>query len=120
MPAAFRLFAKLCVTATLLLAMTAVGFAHRSSQPPMDPDLLAFLDAGGTLEELCGLTGDAPGPSQNCEACRLVDTVVCPPHASTAQREIPVTTQRMRVIAQLRHHAKPLDPTRLTRAPPQA
>lgn len=120
MPVVFRVFAKLCVTATLLVAMMAVGFAHRSSQPPLDPDLRAFLEAGGTLEELCGLAGDAPGASQNCEACRLVDTVACPPHAVAAQRDTPVRTQRMRVIAQLRHHAKPLDPTQLTRAPPQA
>ena len=121
MPTALCLIARSLVTATLFVAMTAVGMAHRTSSPPTDPDLIAFLDAGGTLDALCGLTGGTPhGLNQNCEACRLINAIACPPLSAMIYREAPARIQRMRVIAQLRHYAKPLDPAQLTRAPPQA
>ncbi|MEP2641798.1 hypothetical protein [Roseobacter sp.] len=101
--------------------MATIGFAHRTSAPSMNPDLLAYLDAGGTLDDLCGLAGDTQnGAGQNCDACRLGDTLMCPHHVAAPYTQHLTRTDRMRVIAQLRHHAKPLDPSQLTRAPPQA
>lgn len=121
MPFVLRLALKLFVTAMLVAALLTLGFAHRISLPETDPDLLAYLQAGGSLADICDASDDVPhGLNQNCEACRLVDAAACPAPSTTLRRDALVQIRQMRIIAQLRHHAKPLDPAQRTRAPPQA
>lgn len=121
MPFSLRATLNLLIVAIFLAAMTTVGFAHRMSVQETDPDLLAYLAAGGALEDICGVLEDNPhGLSQSCEACRLVDTAEYPTHFTTLRRAALVHTRRLQHVAQLRHHAKPLDTAQLTRAPPHA
>lgn len=73
-----RLFAVIAVT----LAMATSGFAHRVAAHEMDPALIAFVQAGGSLNELCGdLTDTQHNDGQLCEACRLYASISVPPVA---------------------------------------
>ena len=73
---------RLILVAALLVAMGSVGFAHRSSVPEMDAELLAYLEAGGSLSDICGDLGeDGPGGAERCEACRLLSAFHLPPPA---------------------------------------
>ncbi len=100
--------------------MTTMTLAHRTSVQVPDGDMLAFLQAGGTLAELCGSFGESgEGMTHDCEACRLIDTLSRPSDAQVVHIQFRLQTQQMQRCAQARHHAKPLDATRLSRAPPQ-
>ena len=77
-----RILPLLLIRLSLILAIGAglvgAGFAHRSAAP-VDADLLAFIEVGGTLDDLC----DDGGPithwgDTGCEACRLSDTAHVP------------------------------------------
>lgn len=101
-------------------AMTTMTLAHRTNVQVPDGDMLAFLQAGGTLAELCGTFDEnGEGTTQDCEACRLIDSVAKPSTANVGHLQYRLQTQQMQRRAQARHHAKPLDATRLSRAPPQ-
>ncbi len=102
------------------MSLAVSGFAHKSASAPMNADLQAYLEMGGTLDDICGAFGQPGMATPKCEACRLADTVMAPIlQARTMPGTSPVIRQ-MRHVAQLRHHAKPLDPSQQTRAPPQA
>lgn len=69
------------LSALLALALVMVGFGHRPVQSaPADPALLAYLQAGGTLDALCLAEGDAPGPmAQDCPVCTLAHAMALAP-----------------------------------------
>ena len=106
MIARFFVSLKLLLVAALLVAMGSVGFAHRPSVPEMNPELLAYLEAGGSLSDICGDLGeDERGGAEHCEACRLLSSFHLPPPApcliaraqwchepvATAREIVPVT-----------------------------
>jgi hypothetical protein len=111
----------LVVVATLIVALTAVGFAHRVSAQSLNADLEAFLLSGGTLSGLCGDIQDPKNArADECSACRLMATTTVPENFThSIEARLPQTLRLMR-LAQLRHHAAPRDPSQQTRAPPQA
>lgn len=116
-----RTLFRLMIVVSLFAAITTVGFAHKTSVSDIDPDLLAYVAAGGALEDICGASDDAPhGMTRSCDACRLVDTADCPPHSAALRHAAMVHTRQLQHVAQLRHHAKPLDAAQQTRAPPHA
>jgi hypothetical protein len=112
---------EFAIVASLIVALTAVGFAHRVSAQTLDADLEAFLLSGGTLSGLCGDLEDPKNArADECSACRLIAATVVPDtfeHPTVLR--LPQTLKLMR-LAQLRHHAVPRDPGQQTRAPPQA
>ena len=78
-----RPLAHMMIRLTLLLGialgLVGVGFAHRTAAP-IDPQLFAFMEVGGTLADLC----DDGAPITHwgdggCEACRLTDNALGPP-----------------------------------------
>lgn len=105
----------------MVLSMISVGFAHKSAQPNLSPDLAAFVSAGGSLTDICGPLGDSDHRRfAECEACRIADNVMAPrgcnsPVASTIQK-----TLTFQFVAKRLAHSRGFDPARLTRAPPQA
>ena len=71
---------RVSLTLLLLLALASLPFAHRATaQVQQDPAFIAFIQAGGTLSDLC----DGPLEGQNhaaldCEACRIVNALILP------------------------------------------
>lgn len=66
---------RLLIAIVLFFAMVASGFAHRGAAT--DPDLVAYLQAGGSPGELCDAGLQPLGP--DCEACSLAGAGSLPP-----------------------------------------
>lgn len=116
------LFARITATLFLTLAVVMLGFGHASSaQSSLDPDLSAFIAAGGDLSDICGLpgSGDADGRAE-CQACRIADSAAIVANAASPLCIAEVSTQSRAAIAERVARTRDLDPARLTRAPPQA
>ena len=74
---------RLLVVFALFCALANSGFAHRFVSQPFNPALAAFVNAGGSLDDICGDTeGSSHGNAQTCEACRLVNAAVLLDYAS--------------------------------------
>ena len=105
----------------LVLAVGVLGFGHRPTVGPLDPALLAFLAAGGSLADIC--RDFEPGEinlGEDCESCRLLSSVCLPTPA-----ELPAPGSRfvLAVLTSLTVEApgeRPFDHSRPTRAPPAA
>ncbi|MGC3937562.1 hypothetical protein ACOTTU_07110 [Roseobacter sp. EG26] len=118
---AFCTFFNFLLATVLILATASLGIAHKSAPTDLDPYLTAYLQAGGSLSDICGdLEGDPHRTTRDCDACRLMDGALAARNMSEFRLKVTAHIQRMRLRAQLRHHAKPLDPAQQTRAPPQA
>ncbi|WP_108815221.1 hypothetical protein [Loktanella sp. Alg231-35] len=110
-------FAKLCLVVALLVALASTGFAHRVIPVDVDRDLLEYLVAGGSLDEVCGdASGDHVG--QSCDACRLVDSASVPTAAAHASRVSLGGAAAMPVLGGICHLGGAADPSRPVRAPP--
>lgn len=114
-------FARLAVVFALAIAMASSGFAHRSASVPIDEGLLIYVEAGGSLTDLCGdLGSDGAAAGQTCDACRLVDAatvyaVIAGCHTILgAQLAVVLTPPPLFVPL------KADDPSRPVRAPPVA
>ena len=110
---------RLLLVAALAVAFATSGFAHKTAKLPIDPDLEAYLQIAGSLDGICGTLDDPSGATPGCEACRLADTTMTPTNMSDPGQIILPVTRQLRHVALLRHHAKPLDPSQRTRAPPR-
>lgn len=115
----FSIFGRLLTTFVLVFALMAVGFAHRVAPANMTPELAAYVAMGGSLADLCGRTED---PDQtgtvSCEACRIADASIVPREAGNGPVLVLERTRTFSFVAKRLHHNRPLDPARLTRAPP--
>jgi len=104
----------------LTVALTSVGFGHRVTLSAMTPELAAYVNSGGKLSDICGTAdGDGTPVKADCEACRISDNVIHIQSKCALGRQIP----EIRVFAFVAKRIaarNDLDPTRLTRAPPQA
>ena len=111
-------FTKFCLTIAVLFAMTGIGFAHKVASPDIDESLLAYVQAGGALDDLCGDADFGEGHGQSCEACRLVDGAVVPTFGVVAVSQIdpsqPVTWYCKPIAA----FAQTLNPSCPVRGPP--
>ncbi|MFG6559755.1 polyketide synthase [Sulfitobacter sp. 1A15299] len=71
---------RVSLTLLLLLALASLPFAHRATaQVQQDPAFIAFIQAGGTMSDLCDgpLEGQSHG-ALDCEACRIVNALILP------------------------------------------
>ncbi len=110
---------KILVVLALLCALAGTGFAHRIAGPEHDPALAAYVQAGGSLADLCA-DDEAPqrDMANGCESCRLVGAAVLPAHETGAVTEMggrPVPD-----VPDDQDHGKSarLDQSRPARAPP--
>jgi hypothetical protein len=112
-------FARLAVVVALIFVMAGSGLGHRFAAPETDEALLAYVQAGGALDDLCGEGGLASHMGgQSCDACRLVDGAMVPPaefvFAASIGQFIPSTElSATQVLA-----CGAVDPSRPARAPP--
>ena len=108
------------VVAALAVALTAVGFAHRTAPQPMTPELADYIAAGGLLSDLCVTpNGETRGTVAECEACRVISATLAlaPERMCLAKTEKTLTYA---FVAKRIAERNDLDPTRLSRAPPRA
>lgn len=117
----FALAGKLLTVLMVAIALAAVSLAHNQSRAPLSPELAAYVQAGGSLSAICGLKDEQDGSAQvDCDACRIADGFALTGDHHRGTSTACSFTHKLQFVAKLRHHSKPLDPARLTRAPPQA
>lgn len=115
------LFSRFFTSCALIIALAASGFAHASPRMASSPELLAYVAAGGSLDDLCGTVGEQDGAqTQKCEACRLIGAVVLPRDCHGVPILLSDQALKLSFVAKRVNHTRPLDPSRLTRAPPHA
>ncbi|WP_170606684.1 hypothetical protein [Ruegeria arenilitoris] len=103
----------------MILSLVSLGVAHKSANEESSPDLAAFMAAGGSLSDLCGLPiGDGPLTLVDCDACRIADSCVVLRGSSNAAIATLEYTRTFTFVAKRIARTAPLDATRLTRAPP--
>lgn len=113
-------FFRFLTSCALIIALAASGFAHASPRMAFSADLLAYVAAGGSLDDLCGTAGEQDGArTQKCEACRLVGVAILPRDCHGIPVRLSDQTFKLSFVAKRLHQTRPLDPSRLTRAPPQ-
>ena len=68
---------RLLTTIAVVVSLNTFSFAHQQAGPQVTPELQAYLDNGGTLEDICGMYGTPETEEHaDCPACRLVDGAV--------------------------------------------
>ena len=66
--------AKMHLLVLMLVALGSIGVAHSEEHKTIDPGMLAFLQMGGTLDDICAEGHDRQaGMQESCEFCRLSD-----------------------------------------------
>lgn len=121
MPKARAPLCHLLTTFAVIIAVAASAFGHTAVRPAPSQELVAYVAAGGSLGDLCGTAEDQDGvPGQKCEVCRLFGSVALPDICFGVPVAVNQQARTLTFVAQLVHNSRPLDPARLTRAPPQA
>jgi hypothetical protein len=111
---------KFFISFALIFAMAASGFAHSSARKALSPELAAYVAAGGSLADICGRSDEQDKANgQRCEVCRLIGAVIVPRNCHGAPLSVSDHTRIFAFVAKRLHRTHPLDPTRLTRAPPK-
>ncbi|MGB0960188.1 MAG: hypothetical protein ACPGVK_08055 [Halocynthiibacter sp.] len=116
------IIARAFVTVLLAVSLVSVGFAHKTQATALPPELIDYVSSGGALADICGgdFDGDGQSAPVSCEACRIVDSLSITEPLAFLPVVLPAEIRRFHFIAKRVHHSRGLDPTRLTRAPPQA
>lgn len=113
-----RVFSAILLRGVLIFvigaALASVSYAHRITLP--DTDMAAFLELGGTLDDLCGTAGETAVDPASCEACRITDAMSAGPGAQIAQFAGPSAAWSLILASQRYDRAR--DPAHPGRAPP--
>ncbi|MEP3346097.1 MAG: hypothetical protein ABJN34_01010 [Litoreibacter sp.] len=116
-----RLFGRFFTTFMLLMAFAVSGFAHSNMAERVSPELAEYVANGGSIADICGNEGGEHSPNlMKCESCRLINSAAMPDAAFLLPEIQTSQTRRFLLVARIIHQSRPLDPSRLTRAPPQA
>lgn len=81
------------IVVLLALALVLAGGSHRLQAQTDDPALQAYLDAGGTLAELCSQSDPGAYPVSGCPLCVLAHFAVLP-QVHLAFRRAPTAFRR--------------------------
>lgn len=114
----FDLMSRLMVVFAIAIAMIGSGFAHRMGPAEVNETLLAYVSAGGALEDLCVQGGLGSGVSQSCDACRLVDSAALPDVDAQILVSLPVRLLDMPIHPAFPPIAPVSNPSCPVRAPP--
>ena len=110
---------RFTVVLSLVVALVGSAWAHRGPVIEITQDVLAYVAAGGSLDDLCGPEGSAEFAHQTCDACRLVDAVSLAGAVSCAV-PLPVLAAAGGLVAKdAQVHPSIHDPVRQSRAPPR-
>ncbi|MDO6485309.1 hypothetical protein [Shimia thalassica] len=114
-------FLRILTSVAVIFAMAASGFAHSGARPALSAKLEAYVAAGGSLSDICGLGGEQGGGlGQECYACQLIGAALVPRVCHGVPLVLTDQTRVLSFVAKRLHQRHPLDPARLTRAPPKA
>ncbi|PJI92480.1 hypothetical protein BC777_1332 [Yoonia maricola] len=111
-------FARLFVILAIAVAMTGSGFGHRVAASEADESLLAYVAAGGALDDLCGQGGFGAGGYDTCDACRLMDGAVVPVSGTAGLPAINASLLQGQIIAAVAPTAQVINLSCPVRAPP--
>lgn len=111
-------YLKALLIAGLMIGLAAVAFGHKPAFKRADADLLEFIQVNGSLDGICGDPELASGGE--CPACQIVKSFALTGLDTGEPQAVTQAVERLKIIAQVRHRARPLDPARLSRAPPLA
>lgn len=68
---------RILVAVFAALSVLLLGHAHGGRLQPLDPDLAAYLLAGGSMADLClGEGGDPSSRAGDCPDCQICKTLV--------------------------------------------
>ncbi|MEY8829198.1 hypothetical protein AB9K34_12440 [Sedimentitalea sp. XS_ASV28] len=110
---------KFLVVLALLCALGGAGLAHRLPGSVHDPALSAFVQAGGSLADLCAQDDGLPQDAVNgCEFCRLVDSVVLDAYQARVVSDLGGQSVLQVPDHQDHDNAVRLDQSRPVRGPP--
>ncbi len=115
----FRIpLARLSLVLALVIALVASAWAHRGPAAGLSGDVLAYVAAGGSLDDLC-TDGNGEVAHDTCDACRLVDTVSLAGVGDCISPLATVAATGVDLPAVTPVSLPVLDPARLSRAPPR-
>ncbi|MCK0097629.1 hypothetical protein MWU60_18795 [Yoonia sp. F2084L] len=112
------LFTRFFVVIALAFAMAGSSFAHRIAPSDIDESLLAYVAAGGVLDDLCGADGYGAGNGETCDACRLVDSAVAPTAVATTPSDVDTSLLQTRKRVSVNPLIDVSNPSCPVRAPP--
>lgn len=103
----------------LLVAFATAGLSHRAASQLPDPDLVAYVQAGGALSDICGdADGGAHLGASTCEACRLVGVAVLPEWAGISAPAFASRDMAHRPLPRSAMASAGLEFSRTARGPP--
>ncbi len=103
----------------LLVAFATAGLSHRAASQLPDPDLVAYVQAGGALSDICGgADGGAHPGASTCEACRLVGVAVLPEWVGISAPAFASRDMAHRPLPRLAKASAGLEFSRTARGPP--
>jgi hypothetical protein len=100
------MIARRLLAVVLAMAFVLLGFGHQQGQTAsFDPQLAAYLQAGGVMDDLCSDT-DSPDPmAAPCPVCTLAQTMALPaepvglPQAVQPVRFLPFAFSDQRLVS---------------------
>ncbi|MBI1217281.1 MAG: hypothetical protein GC186_01935 [Rhodobacteraceae bacterium] len=107
----------LLLTLMLALASVATGFGYRYARPITDPILIAYLQDGGSLGDLCDGSGGASHRGIPCDCCLTGPALI--PDPFTLPHPVGYVLALAPIFAATPAlPATPRDPAREVRGPP--
>lgn len=104
----------------LTLALVVTGFAHRAAARPLTPELTAYVAAGGSLADLCGVDQEDASSATPCPACHLIGATLIPDSTLDLLLVLRGPIRQPHPAPQQHSHLRPADRARHSRAPPHA
>ena len=104
----------------MLIALVATGFAHQTLHSPesIDPEIQAYLEAGGSRQDLCRNDGDTDEELAECDACLLKNSFSPPVKSAPTRPDTSLDRiHSSRFVSQLERF-NTFDLARASRAPP--
>lgn len=112
-----RLMFRIALMLALTFALVGIGFAHRVPHEA-DAGKVAFLLAGGTLDDVCHDGGDDGKATGDCPACHLQAAMMVPDATPSVRAADLVFVAKVVAPRESRAARMVRDPARGLRAPP--
>ncbi|KAJ55728.1 hypothetical protein ACMU_13660 [Actibacterium mucosum KCTC 23349] len=115
------MIAKGLFLALFVVAVSLAGGTHRISLTQQDPEIAAYVAAGGSIHDLClGLDSDEAAIASGCPFCILAAGAVLPAITHSAPLAVAPATRLRRPLARRTQSGAPRHIRPPVRAPPLA
>lgn len=106
------------VILAMFVAALALGGGMRPAQGPSDPQLAAFLAAGGSLSDICHDSGMEKMAAGHCQFCNTVPATVLPAPGRFCRTAESLIIAEVVHPAEIRAASRARDPAVSPRGPP--